>query len=875
MTMPNYNDFDERVIEELRSLQTEQPENLGGFTTQEVSSRLGYERSYVSSSLNRLVTSGMVMKKPGHPALFSLPKIECELKDPFDTVIGKNGSFEDVIDICKASVLYPPNGLSLLISGESGTGKTFLAGCIYRFAIYKKRIAKTSPFIIVNCSEYANNPELLSAHLFGYVKGAFTGAISDKEGMLELADGGYIFLDEVHRLSPENQEKLFRFIDYGEFKRLGDNDILRKANVRFIYATSEKPNAVLLNTLLRRISLTLDLPDFISRPKVERINYISYFFSLESQRLEKDLLIEPELFNDLVDSQLAGNIGGLNKLIQRYCALAWEKQENSSPVIISMNVVNKLLPAIPYPDICNEYISITHAQDFIYSISESYMKHYVDVNYLNQWLENIYNEKESFHLLKNLINIEDLPDSFLCSEDLLYNVSFHFFSEKCQEIFQQYGMNVKEDKLRDLFLALQINTVEKMESRFKIMELNWLLLRKINGDICLVAEKIARLIIPLFDFKNELWIKTLTALFIIIDLPFFRATKCSAIIVAHGSSTAKSIAGFTNQLHQQFVYNYLDMPLNVSPDEISEKIKKYINQFSYNRNVIILVDMGSLYELRKSLIDFIENDFGIINNISTSIALEVADYITDNFEIKEIVEKIRNSGEIKSEFYRKENKDQAILISFFNAFELAGKIKGIINESLINTSVKAISIPFDELLREGKDHHLFQEYDVQILITNHDIKFNDVNLLMLDEIINGIDNGILDNVFSDVTAEQKIKIKQSIMQSLSMENLSDRLTILNPRKIVIDVNKVLSEIELLLDIDLSARIKVTLFLHVSVMIERVLLNKYDINHSYIPNEDIEKKFKIIKKSLANLERCYNISIPDYEIKYIVGMISIS
>lgn len=874
MTMTIYNDFDEKVIEELRTLQIEQPQNLGGFTTQEVASRLGYDRSYVSSSLNRLTSSGMVLKKSGHPALFSLPMIQCELQDPFDTVIGKNGSFKDIIDTCKASVLYPPNGLSLLISGESGTGKTFLAERIYRFAIYKKQIAIDSPFIIVNCSEYANNPELLSAHLFGYVKGAFTGAINDKQGMLELADGGYIFLDEVHRLSPENQEKLFRFIDYGEFKRLGDNDIIRKANVRFIYATSEKPNAVLLNTLLRRISLTLELPDFISRPKVERNNYISYFFTLESQRLGKDLFIEPQLFNDLVDSPLSGNIGGLNKIIQRYCALSWEKQENASRIIISKNVKNKFTPAIPVQHIGvrNEYITIAHNSNFICSIPDIPIKHHIDIYDLKHRLEKIFQGKDDFYSLKNLFNVENLSDSYFYSEDDFLNVTFNLFFEKCHELLQQYGMSVKVDKLRDLFIVLQIYIVENGECIDKIMKSNWLLLRRIDGDICLVAEKLALLVLPLFEFKNEVWIKTFISLFLAIEFSAISVKKCSAIIVAHGASTAKSIAGFTNQMYQQFVYNYLDMPLNVSPDEISEKVKKYISQFANDRKIIILVDMGSLYELRKPLINFIENDFGIINNISTSIALEVAGYITENWEPKDIVERIRSSGEIKSEFYRKENKDHAILISFFNAFELAEKIKSIINESLVNTSIKAISIPFDELLKEGVEHHLFQEYDARILITNHDIAFSDVNVLMLDEIINGIDNGLLDNVFSVVANKQKIQIKQNIMQSLSMENLSDRLTILNPKKIVNDVNKVLNEIEFLLDIELPARIKVTLFLHVSVMIERVLLSKYEINHNVTSSGDLGGKFNIIKKSLLNLERAYNITIPDYEINYIVDMI---
>ena len=86
-----------------------------------------------------------------------------------------------------------------------------MASLIYEYAIHKKVIDESAPFVTFNCADYANNPELLSANLFGYKKGAFTGAEKDTIGLIEAADGGYLFLDEVHRLSPEGQEKLFLF----------------------------------------------------------------------------------------------------------------------------------------------------------------------------------------------------------------------------------------------------------------------------------------------------------------------------------------------------------------------------------------------------------------------------------------------------------------------------------------------------------------------------------------------------------------------------------------------------------------------------------------------------------------------------------------
>ncbi|MCB7288153.1 sigma-54 factor interaction domain-containing protein, partial [[Clostridium] scindens] len=88
----------------------------------------------------------------------------------------------------------PPRGLHTLIHGPSGVGKSQLAEAMYHFAIHVGTIQKDSPLVIFNCADYADNSELLLSQLFGYVKGAFTGADHEKSGLVEKADGGILFL---------------------------------------------------------------------------------------------------------------------------------------------------------------------------------------------------------------------------------------------------------------------------------------------------------------------------------------------------------------------------------------------------------------------------------------------------------------------------------------------------------------------------------------------------------------------------------------------------------------------------------------------------------------------------------------------------------
>lgn len=113
-----------------------------------------------------------------------------------------------------------------------------------------------------NCAQYASNPELLAANLFGYVKGAFTGAQSDKAGAFEAANGGMLFLDEVHRPDAQGQEKLFTWLDRKEIYRVGETAQGLPISLRLVFATTEDIHSTFLTTFLRRIPIWLACPIF-------------------------------------------------------------------------------------------------------------------------------------------------------------------------------------------------------------------------------------------------------------------------------------------------------------------------------------------------------------------------------------------------------------------------------------------------------------------------------------------------------------------------------------------------------------------------------------------------------------------------------------
>ena len=247
-------------------------------TTSELADRLSISRQVASHYLNRLNEEGKIVKIKTKPVYWKIniedKRENIKVTNVFENFIGYNGSQRKMIESCIAAVKYPPNGLSILLTGKSGVGKSFLANLIYRYSKEEGIISDNAPFVILNCADYANNPELLSSILFGHKKGAFTGANENKDGLIQVANGGFLFLDEVHRLSSENQEKLFLFIDSGKYKPVGENKEWKASEVRFIFATTENPNDVLLDTLKRRIQVSLNISSFKERPLIEKVQLI-------------------------------------------------------------------------------------------------------------------------------------------------------------------------------------------------------------------------------------------------------------------------------------------------------------------------------------------------------------------------------------------------------------------------------------------------------------------------------------------------------------------------------------------------------------------------------------------------------------------------
>lgn len=210
--------------------------------------------------------------------------------------------------------------LNVLIMGDTGTGKELVTRMIHQ----QSRLAD-APLIVMNCASIPEN--LFESTLFGHKKGAFTGAIEDQTGLMELAHGGILFLDEVGDLNMDNQARILRTIEYGTFRRVGGQQE-KRVDVRFVAATNKNiPNQIrqghFREDLYHRLnSFELYIPALRGRPSDIPV-LARHFFDM-SRPLAKHPLegISPAAMNHLCERPWTGNVRELSNCIQRAVALA-------------------------------------------------------------------------------------------------------------------------------------------------------------------------------------------------------------------------------------------------------------------------------------------------------------------------------------------------------------------------------------------------------------------------------------------------------------------------------------------------------------------------------------------------------------------------
>ena len=227
-----------------------------------------------------------------------------------NTIVGDSPELQRVINLANKSAMSDSN---ILIEGETGTGKELFADYIHKHSARNDK-----PFVVINCASLPD--QLIESELFGHEKGAFTDAKNTKQGLVEIAHGGTLFLDEIGELSLTLQPKLLRFLENGEYRRIGGVTNLT-SNVRVIGATNrnlmeEADNKNFRRDLLFRLNvITLTIPPL--RDRTEDISQLAEHFLSMKSPVRAPKKISPEAERVLLSYRFPGNIRELEHIIER------------------------------------------------------------------------------------------------------------------------------------------------------------------------------------------------------------------------------------------------------------------------------------------------------------------------------------------------------------------------------------------------------------------------------------------------------------------------------------------------------------------------------------------------------------------------------
>lgn len=920
------------------TLTPESIKNSDGFNAETIGFNLGLARNSVSKELNELCAEGLVIKIKSRPVLFLhyavaeklldtvfssngslevktlaelLPDHETTAPvdaDPFHLLIGYDRSLKLAVEKGKAAVLYP-GGLHVLLTGPSGVGKTFFAEIMHQFASHQQ-LESSPPLIYFNCAEYSHNPELLSSHLFGHKQGAFTGANESKRGLIEQADGGFLLLDEVHRLPYEGQEKLFSILDKGEYRPLGSSEKARSIGVRLICATTESPDSTLLRTFLRRIQVAITIPALRERSLEEQVEIIIGFIQLESRKIDRTIRLDKGLLLYLLEKPLAGNIGQLKSDIQFLCAQAWASGMGN-PLQGSILVLDKRLT--------ENHISASAGNRLLVDglFGE---KEFIDINsqpfaLLKQHLTALGNEQDSdlfyTYLTREYINLRNsnVPPQETLSilkNKLRTIFEYGLYSHSTGDSDERYYGGQIEQRItlltgcieQVLGFPLPQNMVSHLRKHFLalISYVQKGLIPNLYSNSLILdyckdeydnASKLCQKINEIFHIQCPTTEIVYLCLFL-KECRSFRQRKevnpdCGVMLIGHGSTTASSMAGYVNRVLECELFTSIDMPFEQSVHDTLELLINEVREKSYQR-LVLIVDIGSLVHFASTVNKLFHIEVLLIQNITLASLLEIGldlTYETSEFELlMPLMESKGISYHLCNQ--HEEETGKVLVISCITGMGTAVKIKKVLEESfgaLMSEDTRLIVVDYNDVRSMERLRVAIGGNERLVgIVGTFQPGLPDIPFISLEELFSeqGPDL-VLSLLTPDLsTAERQLEMERSAMRfisALTLESIINHISVLNPQRILQEIEGVLHLICRNLDIRPTRQVTLRFLIHCCCMVERIVLSHKPLQMMLEVQQDLDQQvFSVIKKAFSPIEQAYSIRLSDAEYFYIYELL---
>ncbi|MBP2642967.1 MAG: transcriptional antiterminator [Firmicutes bacterium] len=865
-----------------------------GISAIEIAEALGLSRANVSNDLNRLCEGNRASKTKGKPVRYFAIEVE-EIKPEFtlDKFTSKNQSLFPPVEQAKAAILYPPNGMNMLILGETGVGKSMFVGLLHRYAIEIGKMDENAPFITFNCADYANNPQLLLGQLFGTKKGAFTGADADKAGLVEKANGGILFLDEVHRLPPEGQEMFFTFMDHGVYRRLGETEAERAANVLILAATTENPESLLLKTFTRRIPMVIRIPTLAERSLEERFYLISQFLREEAARLGNKIKVSVNTMRAFISYHCPNNVGQLRTDIQLACAKAYadfishNKEEiKISSMDIQPYIRQGLYLETEHRQLWNKLVGI-NTRYCIFDKGEEQLLYEED------------QENESIYEMINL-RFHELKGQGVASDKLEQEME-----KDISEYFKKYIHSVsrtnnpinlagviEENVVRvidevvafceaslDITLSRKVyygmavhiaNSIERIRKNKKIIHPQLNRIRTKYPDTFNTALDCLKIMDKALDISMPIDEAAFLTLFLVFDdrKTEEKDSDVRIIVVAHGASTATSMADAANSLLGVNHAVGINAPLEEKPQKVIATIKNYLREAKITSDVLFLVDMGSLTNFGQEIEEELAIHTKTLPLVSTLHVIEATRKAVMGYSINEVFQETLRVNSLVGydsleEFPEETAKNKLAIVTVCTTGE---------GGAVVLRRILTKHLNFDRNIVEIFPVSFNNQEDMQKKLKAIEKEYIIACIISPFRLTTAVHQYDLEDVLS-LTAMEAIQRTIDVETTyIKMgETLENQLKHIRGKEALTEIKKFNSTIEESLNKKFETNVLIGITFHMACMIDRLkdeeTINAFEGKEPFIAeNRDL---YRVVKNACAMLNTKYAINIVEDEICYIM------
>lgn len=865
------------------------------FTAKSISEEMHISRSLASQYLNELVKEKFIIKVNSRPVYFfhrkkmeELFKLTFQDDDFYDLeevkqyinehsigdgdyskIIGYDKSLAGAIKELRDGFEYPPSGLPIVLYGEKGTGKRTLSTVIYENAARKGKINDTVKLFKFEFSPF-NSDELLEK-IFG----------SDKQkGIIDNFNQIILMLAGAQHMSEKFQEKLCQLIE-NDKSMISRKSKFKNQIIRYIIIADIHPNHFMIDRLLKNMPVIIHLPPLKEKSKEEMEELIIHFIKNEGNKMNKVIKISNAVLRALVNGDYSHNMIGLQSAIQVMCASALRENENQNEIIIhTCDLPEYLLRTLP----------IVTDEDVIYIDTSAYKKsEQVDyiLDYFNLILKPFLKIEDFYEALKEGKHNFDLLSDYLSykqriTPDRIKGIEISL-SHIIDIVLKKHFMNLPSGFSCTLAKLIYINELY-IASITKWQQDNRTIIDEVINRLksnCMNEALIVEELVHLVNSNLEIEITDFFIIVMLINLRHYNTArknqKVFGMIVCHGYSTATSIAEAVNTLLESYIFDAVDMPLDITVEEIKEILVEKLNNMHSNADVIVMVDMGSLELLGKSLSTAINCNVGVINNVSTRLALNVGSAILNEKNMESTLECVSENSKANFTIINRKKND-AIVFTSESGIHMAQRMRELFENSFPSRQIPVdlVVCDYNQLIANGDSHDVFNSNNILFITGTSNPHVNGHEFVALEEIISGNNIDMIMNRLSKyLNTDELNQLLNDLRKNFTLLNVVGYLTILNPKVLLDNVSMAVEVLQDYMQKRFSGKTLIGIYIHVCCLIERLVTKSAITDFENLETfEQLNQEFiQYVQDAFSVISKRYNITIPTSEIAYLYEFIA--